>query len=85
MSLFPFSSALPTLALLTMLSPVGSARAAPVRLEAEALEYGDRAGQSNSHAAEVVVDAAGSWFVTHAGWGQGGLWLAPLIVKSSGR
>jgi hypothetical protein len=41
-------------------------------------EFGNRAGQVNSHAAEVVVDAAGSWFVSHAGWGQGGLWLAPL-------
>ncbi len=41
-------------------------------------EFGNRAGQINAHAAEVVVDAAGSWFITHAGWGQGGLWLAPL-------
>lgn len=29
------------------------------------------------HAAEVVVDGP-DWYLTHAGWGQGGLWLAPL-------
>jgi len=31
-----------------------------------------------SHAAEVVRDEDGRWYVTHAGWGQGGLFLAPL-------
>jgi hypothetical protein len=32
----------------------------------------------DSHAAEVVVDEAGAWWVTHCGWGQRGVWLAPL-------
>ena len=31
-----------------------------------------------SHAAELVVDVDGSWWVSHCGWGQGGLYLAPL-------
>lgn len=32
----------------------------------------------NSHAAEVIRDTDGNWFVSHCGWGQGGVWLAPL-------
>ncbi|MGH3730232.1 MAG: family 43 glycosylhydrolase [Micromonosporaceae bacterium] len=36
-------------------------------------------GVIDSHAAEVVHDPdTGQWYVTGAGWGQGGLWLAPL-------
>ncbi len=31
-----------------------------------------------SHAAEVVQDSDGRWYITHCGWGQGGLYLAPL-------
>lgn len=31
-----------------------------------------------THAAEIVQDDAGDCYVTHAGWQQGGLWLAPL-------
>lgn len=27
---------------------------------------------------QVVRDASGNWFVTRAGWGQGGLFMAPL-------
>jgi hypothetical protein len=34
------------------------------------------------HAAEVVVDDQ-DWYITHAGWGQGGLWLAPLNWPSA--
>jgi hypothetical protein len=41
-------------------------------------EYVDLAGQIRAHAAEVVVDTDGRWYVTHAGWGQHGIWLAPL-------
>lgn len=29
-----------------------------------------------AHAAEVVVDEHGDWWVSHCGWGQGGVWLA---------
>ncbi|MET8908943.1 glycoside hydrolase [Micromonospora sp. NPDC004551] len=38
------------------------------------------AGRIEAHAAEVVKDDSGTgqWYVTGAGWGQGGLWLAPL-------
>ena len=35
-------------------------------------------GHVESHAAEVVQDADGSWYVSHCGWAQGGLYLAPL-------
>lgn len=35
-------------------------------------------GRVQSHAAEVVQDTDGSWYVSHCGWGQGGLFLAPL-------
>ena len=29
-------------------------------------------------AAEYIVDEQGAWWVSHAGWGQGGVFLAPL-------
>jgi len=35
----------------------------------------------DAHAAEVVVDGD-NWYLSHAGWGQGGLWLAPLTWSS---
>jgi beta-fructofuranosidase len=38
----------------------------------------DKVGFLDAHAAEVVRDEEGSWWVSHAGWGQGGVWLAPL-------
>lgn len=38
----------------------------------------DRVGTIRAHAAEVVRDDDGRWYVTHCGWGQGGLFLAPL-------
>jgi arabinan endo-1,5-alpha-L-arabinosidase len=38
----------------------------------------DLVGHIESHAAEVIVDDDGSWWITSCGWGQGGLWLAPL-------
>ena len=44
----------------------------------------DLAGQVatiDSHAAEVVVDEHGAWWVTHCGWGQGGVYLAPLRFR----
>jgi len=31
-----------------------------------------------SHAAEVILDATGKYYVTRAGWGAGGLYIAPL-------
>ncbi|HOK65325.1 MAG TPA: ADP-ribosylglycohydrolase family protein [Anaerohalosphaeraceae bacterium] len=38
----------------------------------------DLAGRLNSHAAEVIRDAQGKWYVSHCGWGQGGVYLAEL-------
>jgi beta-fructofuranosidase len=32
----------------------------------------------DAHAAEVVVDESGVFWVSHCGWGQGGVYLAPL-------
>jgi hypothetical protein len=32
----------------------------------------------DAHAAEVVTDEAGATWVSHCGWGQGGVYLAPL-------
>ncbi|MEW2384017.1 family 43 glycosylhydrolase [Micromonospora sp. NPDC047707] len=37
----------------------------------------EKVGVLDAHAAEVVVDGP-NWYLSHAGWGQGGLWLAPL-------
>lgn len=39
---------------------------------------GDQVGRIAAHAAEVVQDDDGSWWITHSGWGQGGVYLAPL-------
>lgn len=38
----------------------------------------DQVAKINSHAAEVVRDVDGKWYVSHCGWGQGGVYLAPL-------
>ena len=35
-------------------------------------------GFIDAHASEVVVDTDGSTWVSHCGWGQGGVFLAPL-------
>lgn len=35
-------------------------------------------GRIDSHAAEVIRDVDGTWYVSHCGWGQGGVFLAPL-------
>jgi beta-fructofuranosidase len=38
----------------------------------------DRVGHIDSHAAEVVRDRDGKWYVSRCGWGRGGVYLAPL-------
>jgi hypothetical protein len=38
----------------------------------------NQVGKIDAHAAEVVKDDNGRWWVTSAGWGQGGLSIAPL-------
>lgn len=42
-----------------------------------------RIGHIDAHAAEVVIDDDGAWYVSHAGWGQGGVFLAPLAWESA--
>lgn len=37
-----------------------------------------RVGRIAAHAAEVIQDDGGEWYVSHAGWGQGGVHLAAL-------
>jgi hypothetical protein len=31
------------------------------------------------HAAEVVRDRDGKWYISRCGWGEGGVYLAPLV------
>jgi Glycosyl hydrolases family 43 len=45
-------------------------------------EYGALTGTIRAHAAEVVVDLDGRWYATHAGWGERGVYLAPLTWTS---
>jgi len=41
----------------------------------------DEVGAIASHALEVVVDLDGKYHVTRAGWGEGGLYIAPLYFE----
>ncbi len=41
----------------------------------------DKVGHIDSHAAEVIRDTDGKWFVSHCGWGQGGVYLAELTFN----
>lgn len=41
----------------------------------------DEAARIDSHAAEIIRDESGKWYVSHCGWGQGGVYLAPLYWK----
>ena len=41
-------------------------------------ERADAVGEITAHASEVVVDEDGNDWVSHCGWGQGGVYLAPL-------
>lgn len=41
----------------------------------------NKVGHIPAHAAEVVQDTDGKWYVSRAGWGRGGVYLAPLIWK----
>ena len=42
-----------------------------------------KVGDIPAHAAEVIQDADGKWYVSRAGWGKGGVYLAPLTWKDS--
>jgi beta-fructofuranosidase len=41
----------------------------------------DIVGHFPAHSAEIVQDTDGKWYISRAGWKQGGLYLAPLIWK----
>ena len=45
-------------------------------------EQSNLIGKFPAHAAEVVQTIEGKWFVSRAGWGQGGVYLAELIWES---
>jgi len=45
-------------------------------------DYEDQVGTIDAHAAEVVQDDDGQFYVSAAGWGQDGLFLAPLDFES---
>ena len=40
-------------------------------------------GEIASHALEIVQDTDGTWYASHAGWGQGGVSLAPLTWEEA--
>lgn len=42
-----------------------------------------KVGDIPAHAAEVVQDSDGRWYVSRAGWGRGGVFLAPLTWENS--
>ena len=41
----------------------------------------DEIARIPSHAAEIVRDCDGQYYITRCGWGQGGLYLAPLYFE----
>jgi len=41
----------------------------------------NKVGHIAAHCAEVVQDSDGQWYVSRAGWGRGGVYLAPLIWR----
>jgi hypothetical protein len=43
-------------------------------------DVADQVATIDAHAAEVVVDERGDRWVSHCGWGQGGVYLAPLSL-----
>ncbi len=43
-------------------------------------DLGDQVATIDAHAAEVVVDEHSDRWVSHCGWGQGGVYLAPLTL-----
>ncbi|MHC4369561.1 MAG: glycoside hydrolase family 130 protein [Planctomycetota bacterium] len=44
-----------------------------------------KVGHFKAHAAEVVRDGKGKWYISRCGWGRGGVYLAPLIWKDGQR
>ncbi|MBN2018864.1 MAG: family 43 glycosylhydrolase [Sedimentisphaerales bacterium] len=46
-------------------------------------EIADKVGHIMSHAAEVIRDVDGKWYVSHCGFGQGGVYLSNLYWNDS--
>jgi beta-fructofuranosidase len=46
-------------------------------------DRGDCVGEIAAHASEVIVDEAGNDWISHCGWGQGGVYVAPLRFDGS--
>lgn len=44
-----------------------------------------KVGHLKAHAAEVVRDGKGKWYISRCGWGRGGVYLAPLTWKDGQR
>ena len=44
-------------------------------------EIENKVGKFPAHAAEIIQDNNGKWFISRAGWGRGGVYLAPLFWK----
>ena len=44
-------------------------------------DLADKVGHINAHAAEVIRDTDGKWYVSRCGWGKGGVYLAELTWK----
>ncbi|HTB84003.1 MAG TPA: family 43 glycosylhydrolase [Candidatus Sulfotelmatobacter sp.] len=44
-------------------------------------DIADKVGHFPAHAAEIVRDTDGKWYISRAGWGRGGVYLAPLVWK----
>lgn len=46
-------------------------------------EVKEKVGHIAAHAAEVIQTSDNKWYISRAGWGRGGLYLAPLNWSSS--
>jgi beta-fructofuranosidase len=44
-------------------------------------ELENKVGHFPAHAAEIMRDQRGNWYISRCGWGRGGVYLAPLIWK----
>jgi beta-fructofuranosidase len=44
-------------------------------------ENTNQVGTIYAHASEIIRDLDGAWYISHAGWEQGGLSLAPLLWR----
>jgi beta-fructofuranosidase len=45
-------------------------------------DLADKVGHFPAHAAEIIKDNDGKWYISRCGWGRGGVYLAPLTWKT---